>query len=217
MSDIVKMSVEHRPGVGKGAARTARRAGFVPGVIYGGKEDPVSIQIKGNELLKTLNKGGFYTTIFEIDVAGTAHRVIPKAIQKNNLNGLPVHVDFMRLVKGASVVVEIPVEFVNEKASPGLERGGVLNIVRHAIELDVPADAMPDVIEIDLAGFDLGDGIHISHVKLPKGAKPTITDRDFTIATIATPSALASSDNTSDEEGGDEASGDGAEKGEDNA
>ena len=215
MSDIVKMSVEHRPGVGKGAARAARRAGMVPAVIYGGKEDPVSIQIKGNELLKTLNQGGFYTTIFEIEVAGDSHRVIPKAIQKNNLNGLPIHVDFMRLVKGASVVVEIPVEFVNEKASPGLERGGVLNIVRHAIELDVPADAMPDVIEIDLAGFDLGDGIHISHVKLPEGAKPTITDRDFTIATIATPSALASSDNESDEdaaEGESDAAEDAGEK-----
>ena len=203
MADIVKMAVEARPGVGKGAARAARRAGYVPGVIYGAGKDPVTIQILGSQLLKTLQNGGFYTTMFEIDVDGQKHRVIPKEMQKNKLNGLPTHVDFLRLAKGASVVVEIPVEFINEKDCPGLEAGGTLNVVRHAIELEVPADNMPDVITIDLAGFELGDGIHISSVKLPDGANPTITDRDFTIATIATPSALARSD-SSDEEGGEE-------------
>lgn len=202
MADIVKMAVEPRPGVGKGAARAARRAGYVPGVIYGAGKDPVAIQVLGSQLLKTLQNGGFYTTMFEIDVDGTKHRVIPKDMQKNKLNGLPTHVDFLRLAKGASVVVEIPVEFINEKDSPGLEAGGTLNVVRHAIELEVPADNMPDVITIDLAGFELGDGIHISNVTLPKGAKPTITDRDFTIATIATPSALARADG--EEEDGEE-------------
>lgn len=201
MADIVKMSVEPRPGVGKGAARAARRAGFVPGVIYGGNEDPVAIQIKGNELLKTLQKGGFFTTLFEIDVAGNSSRVIAKEVQKNNLNGLPTHVDFMRLAKGAKIVVEIPVEFTNEKASPGLERGGVLNVVRHAIELSVPAEDIPDVIAIDLDGFDLGDSINISNAKLPAGAEPTITDRDFTIATIAAPSGLKSSESEASEDG----------------
>ena len=193
MSDIVKMSVEPRPGVGKGAARAARRAGYVPGVIYGDKKDPVTIQVLRNQLLKTLQQGGFYTTMFEIDVDGTKHRVIPKDIQKNKLNGLPEHVDFMRLAKGAKVVVEVPVVFINEEASPGLEdEGGVLNVVRHAIELSVAADNMPDHIDVDLTGAAVGDSIHVSQARLPEGATPTITDRDFTIATIVPPSGLAS-------------------------
>lgn len=210
MADIVTMQVEPRPGTGKGAARAARRAGFVPAVIYGANKPPVTIQIAANQLLKTLNSGGFYTTMFEIDVEGEKHRVIPKDMQKNKLNGLPTHVDFLRIAKGASVTVEIPVEFINEKACPGLEAGGTLNVVRHSIELDIPADSIPDVITIDLTGFDLGDGIHISSVTLPKGAVPTITDRDFTIATIATPSALARSDAEEDEAAATEAAAEGA-------
>ncbi len=187
MSDIVKMSVEARPGVGKGAARAARRAGMVPGVIYGDKKEPVSIQLKGNELLKTLNNGGFYQTIFDIDVAGEQHRVIPKDIQKNKLNGLPIHVDFMRLTKGAKIVLEIPVTFLNEETCIGLKAGGTLNVVRYAVELSVLPDNIPESIEIDLASFDVGDSVHISAAVLPEGAEPTITDRDFTVATIIAP------------------------------
>ena len=193
MSDIVPMSVEPRPGVGKGAARAARRAGFVPGVIYGDKKDPVTIQINRNELLTVLQKGGFYTTLFDLDVGGEKHRVIPKDMQKNKLNGLPEHIDFLRLAKGAKVTIEVPVVFVNEEQSPGLEEeGGVLNIVRHAIELSVAADNMPDQIEVDLAGLSVGDSANVSAARLPEGAEPTITDRDFTIATIVPPSGLAS-------------------------
>lgn len=200
MSDIVKMSVEPRPGVGKGAARAARRAGFVPGVIYGDKKDPVTIQIKGNELLKTLNSGGFYTTIFDIDVAGEQHRVIPKDIQKNKLNGLPEHVDFMRLTKGAKIVVMIPVSFLNEETSAGLKEGGTLNVVRHEVELSVLPDNMPETVEIDLEKFEIGSTINISDANLPEGAEPTITDRDFTIATIMEPRAAVEEEETEDEE-----------------
>lgn len=187
MSDIVKMSVEARPGVGKGAARAARRAGMVPGVIYGDKKEPVTIQMKGNELLKTLNSGGFYQTIFDIDVAGDQHRVIPKDVQKNKLNGLPIHVDFMRLTKGAKIVLEIPVTFLNEETCIGLKAGGTLNVVRYAVELSVQPDNIPESIEIDLADFDVGDSVHISAAAMPEGAEPTITDRDFTVATIIAP------------------------------
>lgn len=200
MSDIVKMSVEPRPGVGKGAARATRRAGYVPGVIYGDKKDPVTIQIKGNELLKTLQKGGFYTTLFDIEVDGTTNRVIAKDIQKNKLNGLPEHVDFMRLAKGAKVVINVPVHFIDEDECEGLEKGGTLNVVRHDVELSVAADNMPDAIECSLKGFDIGDSIHVSAANMPEGASPTITDRDFTLATIMQPSAMGSAD---DEEDGD--------------
>ena len=194
MSDIVKMSVEPRPGVGKGAARAARRAGYVPGVIYGDKKDPVTIQIKNNQLLKTLNSGGFYTTIFDIDVAGEQHRVIPKDIQKNKLNGLPEHVDFMRLTKGAKIQVMIPVEFLNEDECPGLKQGGTLNVVRHEVELSVLPDNMPENIQLDLISFQIGDSINISDAVMPEGAEPTITDRDFTIATIIEPRAAVEED-----------------------
>ncbi len=199
MSDIVKMSVEPRPGIGKGAARAARRAGMVPGVIYGDKKAPITIQLKGNELLKTLNKGGFYQTIFDMDVGGEQHRVIPKDIQKNKLNGLPIHVDFMRLTKGAKIVLEIPVEFLNEDTCPGLKAGGTLNVVRHAVELSVDPGAIPEVITVDLAAFDLGATINISDAALPEGAEPTITDRDFTIATIIEPRGASESTDGGDE------------------
>jgi len=167
---------------------------MVPGVIYGDKKDPVTIQMKGNELLKTLNRGGFYQTIFDMDVSGESHRVIPKDIQKNKLNGLPIHVDFMRLTKGAKIVLEIPVAFLNEETCPGLKEGGTLNVVRHAVELQVDPGSIPETIEIDLAAFDLGSTINISDAALPEGAEPTITDRDFTIATIIEPRGASEED-----------------------
>lgn len=201
MADMVPMKVEARPGVGKGAARAARRAGYVPGVIYGAGEDPTTIQIPGNQLLKVLRKGGFYTTMFELDVDGEKHRVIPKDIQKNLLNGLPTHVDFLRLKRGATVTIEVPVEFENEKASPGLERGAVLNIVRHAVEVNVPADAMPETFMIDLTGYDVGDSINASAITLPEGASFTITDRDFTVATVAAPAGMGGGSSAESEEG----------------
>ena len=199
MADMVPMKVEARPGVGKGAARAARRAGYVPGVIYGAGKDPTPIQIVGSQLLKTLQQGGFYTTMFELDVEGEKHRVIPKDMQKNLLNGLPTHVDFLRLRRGATVTIEVPVEFENEKDSPGLERGGVLNVVRHAVEVEVAADAMPDLFTISLEGYDIGDAIHASAITLPEGAAFTITDRDFTVATIAAPAGMGGASEDEDE------------------
>jgi large subunit ribosomal protein L25 len=201
MADIVPMTVEPRPGIGKGAARAARRAGYVPGVIYGAGKEPTTIQILGSELLKVLRKGGYYTTMFELDVAGEKHTVIPKDMQKNLLNGLPTHVDFLRLAKGATVTIEVPVEFINEKECPGLEQGGTLNVVRYAVEVDVLATAMPDSFTIDLTGYELGDSINASAITLPDGATFTITDRDFTVATIATPAGMGGA--SEDEEGED--------------
>ncbi len=199
MADMVPITVEPRTGVGKGAARAARRAGYVPGVIYGAGKEPTTIQILGSQLLKILRKGGFYTTMFELDVAGEKHTVIPKDIQKNLLNGLPTHVDFLRLAKGATVTIEVPVEFENEKGSPGLEQGGTLNIVRHAVEVEVLATAMPDTFMIDLTGYEMGASINASAITLPEGAAFTITDRDFTVATIASPGGGASSEAAEDE------------------
>ncbi len=210
MADMVPMTVEPRTGVGKGAARAARRAGYVPGVIYGAGQEPTTIQILGSQLLKVLRSGGFYTTMFELDVAGEKHRVIPKDMQKNLLNGLPTHVDFLRLKKGATVTIEVPVEFENEKACPGLEQGGTLNVVRHAVEVEVLATAMPDTFMIDLTGFEMGDSINASAITLPEGASFTITDRDFTVATIASPGGggggTDDADDSDAEEGDAEAS-----------
>jgi len=217
MADMVPMKVEARPGVGKGAARAARRAGYVPGVIYGAGEDPTPIQILGNQLLKTLRQGGYYTTMFELDVDGEKHRVIPKAMQKNLLNGLPTHVDFLRLKRGATVTIEVPVEFVNEKASPGLEQGGTLNVVRYAVEVEVLATAMPDSFTIDLTGYELGDSINASAITLPEGAAFTITDRDFTVATIATPAGMGGGSDDDEAEEASEGEADGeADQGEAN-
>ncbi|MDD2867525.1 50S ribosomal protein L25/general stress protein Ctc [Neomegalonema sp.] len=186
MSDVVVMVAEARPGVGKGAARQTRREGYVPAVIYGSKKEPVTIRLQGNQLLKTLHKGGFFTTIFEIQVGGDSHHAIPKAIQKDKLNGLPTHVDFLRIERGALIEIEVPVHFVNHEASPGLKAGGSLNVARHVVELRVPNNAIPDSLTVDLTGLEIGDTVHISKVTLPKGAAPVI-DRDFTVASIAPP------------------------------
>ena len=150
MSDVVVLVAEARPGVGKGAARQTRREGYVPAVIYGAKKEPVTIRLQGNALLKTLHKGGFFTTIFEIQVGGDSHHAIPKAIQKDKLNGLPTHVDFLRVERGALIEVEVPVHFENHEASPGLKAGGSLNVARHVVELRVPNNAIPDSLTVDL-------------------------------------------------------------------
>ena len=194
MSDIVKLDVEARPGVGKGAARASRRAGYVPGIVYGGKTAATPIQIKLNVLLKILKAGGFYTTTFDVVVDGKAQRAIPKDVQRDLLNGMPTHVDFMRLSKDSVVHVDVPVQFLNEETCVGLKKGGVLNVVRHEVELIVPAGAIPDHITVDIANFEIGDAIKISAFTLPEGAKPAITDRDFTVATIAAPTVSKADD-----------------------
>ena len=185
MSEIYELRAEVRERVGKGAARAVRRQDRVPAVIYGDKKPPIPISLPQREMTQRLHAGGFLTHIATIDVDGEKIRVIPRDYQLDPVRDHLVHVDFLRVGEGARLTLEIPVHFINEHASPGIKRGGALNIVRHTIELRVPVDAIPEAIEVDLTGLDIGDSLHISAVTLPEGATPTITDRDFTIATIA--------------------------------
>ncbi|WP_127145276.1 50S ribosomal protein L25/general stress protein Ctc [Pelagibacterium montanilacus] len=196
MSVELKASVRDR--VGKGAARELRRQGLVPAVIYGDKKSPLSIAISYKDTFRRIHDGGFLSHVITVEVDGEKHRVIPKDYQLEPVRDFLVHVDFLRVGKNSTLTVEVPVHFTNEDKSPGLKRGGVLNIVRHAVEVTVPADSIPDHLEVDLSDAEVGDSLHISAVDLPKGVVPTITDRDFTIATIAAPSALRSSDNEAD-------------------
>ncbi|MFZ1813603.1 MAG: 50S ribosomal protein L25/general stress protein Ctc [Rhizobiaceae bacterium] len=190
--DTYELKAQLRERVGKGAAREYRRNAMVPAVIYGDKKEPLPIAVPFKELSLLLNAGGFMTTVATLDVNGEKHRVLPKDYQVDPVRDFITHVDFLRITANSRVVVDIPVHFTNEEASPGLKRGGVLNIVRHEVELEVLANAIPEFLEINLEGWDIGDSIHISHVNLPEGSKPTISDRDFTIATIAGSSASRS-------------------------
>ncbi|MBA4747858.1 MAG: 50S ribosomal protein L25/general stress protein Ctc [Sphingopyxis sp.] len=194
MSDQLTLTAETRERAGKGASRALRREGRVPAVIYGGKEEPLTIHVEEKLLNKQLATGHFMNSVVEITVGGKALRTLPKDVAFHPVTDRPLHVDFLRLSKDSTVHVEVPVQFINEEKSPGLKRGGVLNIVRHELELVCDANNIPDDIMIDVTGFDVGDSIHISHVTLPAGSKSAITDRDFTIATIVAPSALKSSD-----------------------
>ncbi len=188
---ILELEALPREKAGKGSARAARRNGLVPAVIYGAKEPPRLINLRRNALIAILNRGGFLSHQFEIKLPdGKSERVLPRDVQFHPVTDMPIHVDFLRLSKGTRVEVEVPVQFVNEREAPGIRRGGVLTIVRHEIELSVPADNIPEFIEVDLTGLDIGDAVKISSVKLPEGARPTITDRDFTIATITAPSGM---------------------------
>ncbi len=188
--DTYELKAEAREKVGKGSARAVRREGKVPAVIYGEKQPPLAIALSYKEIYYKIHGGGFKTTVATIDVDGKKIRVLPKDYQMDPVKDFPMHVDFLRVGKNSVVTVNVPVHFLNEDASPGIKRGGVLNIVRHEVELTVPADKIPDAIEVDLKGLKIGDIIHISSVKLPKGVELTITDRDFTIATIAAPAVL---------------------------
>jgi len=190
MSDIVVMPAVARDRAGKGPARAARRAGQVPGVIYGAKKDPNMIAVEERLLNKLLHQGGFFSTLFDVKVDGKAERVLARDVQFDPVTDKPVHIDFLRVSATTSVHVEVAVHFINEDKSPGLRGGGVLNVVRHEVELTCRADAIPQHIEVDLDGLDIGDGVHISMIKLPDGVHPTITDRDFTIATIAAPTVV---------------------------
>jgi large subunit ribosomal protein L25 len=211
MSDQLVLSAETRDRGGKGASRELRRNGRVPAVVYGGKEEPLMIHVEEKLLMKQLMTGHFMNSIVMIEVDGKQVRTLPKDVAFHPVKDRPIHADFLRISKDAKVHVAVPVVFINEEASPGLKRGGVLNIVRHELELICDSDKMPDDIQIDVTGFDVGDSIHISAVTLPKGSESAITDRDFTIATIVAPSAMKSTagDTTVDgdeaAEGGEEA------------
>ena len=192
MSDTLNLPAEARDRAGKGASRALRREGRVPAVVYGNNEDPQSIHVEEKELRRQLGTGHFFNSIVEISIGGTTVRTLPKDVAFHPVSDRPLHVDFLRISKDHKVHVNVPVRFINEEASPGLKRGGVLNIVRHELDLVCDPESIPDEVAIDVTGFDLGASIHISHVKLPAGAISAITDRDFTIATIVAPSGLRS-------------------------
>jgi large subunit ribosomal protein L25 len=192
MSDQLTLSAEPRERAGKGASRALRREGRIPAVIYGDNKEPISIHVEEKALVKALGTGHFMNSVVEIDLGGKKTRTLPKDVAFHVVTDRPLHADFFRISKDAKVHVEVPVVFVNEEKSPGLKRGGVLNIVRHELELICEADKIPDDIVIDVTGFDVGDSIHISHVTLPAGSASAITDRDFTIATVVAPSGLKS-------------------------
>lgn len=204
MADIIELEAAVRERVGKGAAREARRQGRVPAVIYGGKKDPEPISLEYKTVFMQVQTGNFLNTLYMINVNGEKTRVIPRDIQFDPVRDFPMHVDFLRLAKDATITIEVTVNFINEEECPGLKAGGVLNVVRYAVEVTCPADAIPEGFEADLTGLELGDSIHISAITLPDDVTPTITDRDFTVATIAAPAGL-------DRAGADEEAGEGAE------
>jgi len=185
MSKIIKLKATARGGAGKGAARAVRRQGLVPGVVYGDKKEPQNISFAYNELQPHVNTGRFMSTLVDLEVDGTVVRAIPRDIQFEPVRDFISHVDFLRLGKGARIHVEVPVHFKNHMESPGIKKGGVLNIVRHEIEVTCPADAIPEHFVVNLEGLEIGRSVHISAVKLPEGVKPTILNRDFTICTVA--------------------------------
>lgn len=208
---------EPRKQTGTGGARAVRREGWVPGVIYGGGLPPVAINLKSNEVNKAYLNGRLRAHLAKIDVPGESGQqpVIARDVQVHPVKGHPIHVDLMRVDDKTRIDVEVPVRFINEEKSPGLKKGGVLNVVRHGVEVYAPATAIPEVFEIDVTGLEVGDGIHASAITLPKGVTFVITDRDFTIATIAAPSALRSSgddDSSATPADGAEAKEEGAKK-----
>ena len=195
------MAVTARNRAGKGAARAERRAGRIPAVIYGGTADPLMVSIEPGDLQREMSAGRLFSTVYTLDVAGKDERVLPRDVQMHPVNDRAQHVDFLRVTANTKLAVEVPCKFLNEEESPGLRRGGVLNIVRHAIELVCRVDEIPNEIEINLSGLEIGEGVHISKVALPDGVEVTITDRDFTIATIAAPTVVAEETAIEGEEG----------------
>ena len=205
MSDMTTISASERERVGKGSARAARRAGLVPAVIYGDKKDPVGITMQAREITKIVHQPGIFGRLLEIDVAGTKSTVLTRDIQFHPVSDVVMHLDFLRVSQSATVAVAVPVEFINEDKCPGIKIGGVLNVVRYEVELNCPATAIPEKITIDLDGVKIGDSIHISAIPLPEGVSPTITDRDFTVATLASPGGGVKNEDDEDTADGEEA------------
>lgn len=187
MSEINTLNAQTRDRAGKGAARAARRAGRIPGVIYGNKQDPLLITVEPREFDRELHKPGFFTHLYDVKIDGTAHRVLPRDVQLDPVTDRPLHVDFLRISATSTIHVQVPVHFINHDKCTGLRRGGVLNIVRHEVEMVCNANAIPEQLLVDLAGRDIGDSIHISMIEIPEGSHPAIADRDFTVATLAPP------------------------------
>lgn len=194
MSENAVLIAETRDRAGKGTSRALRRDGRTPAVIYGDKKDPICVSLETKELVKTIHRDAFLSTVYTVQVGSAKHNVLPRDMQLHPIYDTPVHVDFLRVSAKSQIAVMVAVRFLNEEECIGLKRGGVLNIVRHEVEMMVPAGNIPEALEIDLLNHDIGDSVHISEVKLPEGTHPTITDRDFTIATIAAPTVEPATD-----------------------
>jgi large subunit ribosomal protein L25 len=190
MRQVQELSAEPRQGTGKGPAYQTRRTGRIPAVVYGGADAPENVSVDSHTLGLHVGAGGFLTTLFMLDVGGKKQRVIPRQVQIDPVTDRPVHVDFMRLAQGAKVKLAIPVRFKGQESSPGLKRGGVLNIVRHEVEMLLSADNIPDYLEGDLAGLDIHGTLHINDFKLPEGARTTIREENFTVASIVAPTSI---------------------------
>ncbi|MBC8339236.1 MAG: 50S ribosomal protein L25/general stress protein Ctc [Rhodospirillales bacterium] len=213
MAQSIALAAEARDMSGTGAARATRRAGRVPCIIYGNKEEPVLISIDPMDLQKQLRGPGFFARVFEIEVGGQKHRVLARDLQVDPVTDKPIHVDFMRFSASTRLNIDVQVIFENHEESPGIKRGGVLNVVRHTVEMLCNPDSIPESITVDLTGLDIGDSVHISSVELPGDVELTISDRDFTIATIAAPTLLVEIEEEG-EEGVEEGEGVEGEEGE---
>ena len=190
MPEVISLSAEPRTRAGKGAARATRRSGRVPGIIYGGDREPKPISLEPRELTRALGRRGFFATLVDLTIDGAVERALPREVQYHPATDKPLHVDFMRVGATSRITVTVPVVFINHEQAIGLRRGGILNIVRHGIELNCPVDGIPNHLTVSLDGLDIGDSVHISAVAVPEGCRPTITGRDFTIASIAASSAV---------------------------
>lgn len=188
-----------REKTGTGAARNTRRQNMVPGVLYGGEQDPVAVYFKHNEVIKALNSGQFLTNMIELNHQGKHQKVIAKDVQLHPVTEEPVHIDFFRVTTRSVIEMDVPVQFTGEESSPGLKRGGILNVVRYSITVKCPAGAIPDNIEVDISELDIGDSLHISQINLPENVTPSIDDRDFTIATIVSSRVSKQTDGTQDD------------------
>jgi large subunit ribosomal protein L25 len=204
MSEQLTLPAEPRERAGKGASRALRREGRVPAVVYGEKQEPLAVHVEEKLLAKMLSKGHFMNTLVMVEVGGKPNRTLPKDVQFHPVTSRPIHVDFLRIGEHSQVHVNVPVNFVDEEGSPGIKRGGVLNVVRHELELVCDAAKIPDQITISLNGLDIGDAIHISDVSLPEGSKSAIEDRDFTVATVVAPSAMKAEEDEAEAAAADE-------------
>lgn len=204
MANMTAFAAEPRDRAGKGAARATRRDGRVPGVIYGNKQDPVLISVDPIDLMKQINNPGFFARVYEVDVAGDKHRVLARDLQLDPVSDQPIHIDFMRFSASTRLNIEVQVMFENEDECPGLRMGGVLNVVRFTVELRCRPDSIPESLTADLSGLEIGDSLHISAIDLPEDVELTITDRDFTIATIAAPTIVEETEDEAEGEEGEE-------------
>ncbi len=199
MSELETITADARERTGTGGARAARRAGKLPGILYGGGNDPVPLNLDPLSITKTYRQGNFMSTLVTIKLNGEAVMALPREVQTDPVRDHIIHVDFMRIDERTRITVDVPIRFINGEESPGLSRGGVLNVVRHEVALSCPATAIPPSLEGDLTGLDIGDAIKISAITLPEGVRPIITDRDFTVATVAAPSVLKTPEEEAEE------------------